>query len=401
MNKSVQQIVYNKECCSCGICVGVCPKLAITLEMDNGIPTPKVDFNKCVNCGLCSSVCPGKSGIEEYIKVAPSEITEYCSGTFSQVEICRTNNVELLSKTTSGGVISSILSTLLDDKEKYGYEKAFVVKSNNFSNIAETCACAYADEIAGSEKSRYVSVSQKNTVQYILSQKDEKIIITGTSCAIQGILNVIEHFNLNRENYLLIGVFCDKLMTYHVWDYFSKFGHASTELRELFFRTKEQNGWPGDVKLVFDGETLYLGKMYRSQVKDFFCHPRCLYCVDKLNRYADISVGDNYSGEYVDPMGSSCVIVRTDIGMRAYNSIRAMCKVNKTNINKVIISQEINKKVENLYFAKHIFAKEKVPGVKLSIKYYYKRIKIFIGNRFHTNHKIINFFVKIDKFMKL
>lgn len=210
---------------------------------------------------------------------------------------------------------------------------------------------------------------------------------------------MIEH--LNRENYLLIGVFCDKLMTYHVWDYFSKFGHAPAKLRELFFRTKEQNGWPGDVKLVFDRETLYLGKMYRSQVKDFFCHPRCLYCIDKLNRYADISVGDNYSGEYIDPMGSSCVIVRTDIGMKAYNSIRSMCKIKKTDINKVLVSQEINKKAENLYFVKYIFAKEKVPSVKLSIKYYYKRIKIFVGNRFHKCQKIIDLFVKIDKFMKL
>lgn len=116
--------------------------------------------------------------------------------------------------------------------------------------MVKTEICKESEQVTGSEKSRYISVSQEDVVRYMLAHREEKIIITGTSCAIQGISNVIRKFHLKRENYLLIGLFCDKLMTYHVWDYFNSIHDNEGILTELYFRDKEKNGWPGDLKLV-------------------------------------------------------------------------------------------------------------------------------------------------------
>lgn len=292
--------------------------------------------------------------------------------------------------------MSELIATLLEEK-KY-YKAAFVVRANCFSNLTYTELCTSVSGLDGTEKSRYIPVSQEKAVRYMLSHREERLIITGTGCAIQGIINVINKFHLHRENYLLIGLFCDKLMSYQVWDYFSKQKiEKGGDLQELFFRDKGNTGWPGDIKLVYSNGTSYLPKKKRTEVKDLFCHPRCLYCVDKLNRMADISVGDNYTKNYSDEKGSSCVVIRTATGEAAYRRISDRCVSYPVEIEDVCKSQEIYKKKENCMFLKHRFSGERLSG-RLWIKYVYKRIRIGIGN---TGFRwLIRLFIMIDEVIK-
>lgn len=55
MKKKRFAIVQQKECVSCGSCVKVCPKLAITVP--KGIYAV-VDEALCIGCGLCAKTCP-------------------------------------------------------------------------------------------------------------------------------------------------------------------------------------------------------------------------------------------------------------------------------------------------------------------------------------------------------
>ena len=139
----------------------------------------------------------------------------------------------------------------------------------------------------------------------------------------------------------------------------------------------------------------------RSQVKDIFCHPRCVYCVDKLNRYADISVGDNYTQESAYPMGSSRMIVRSEGGMKTYEAIKNGCVANDTTIEKIADSQEISKKLENFYFAGYKYGDEKIPSMKLNVKYHYKLLKILMGKKFYSNKYIMKICIKLDTLYKL
>lgn len=46
------------ECCGCGVCLAVCPKNAIAMEIDEeGFSYPRIDAEKCIRCGKCSAVC--------------------------------------------------------------------------------------------------------------------------------------------------------------------------------------------------------------------------------------------------------------------------------------------------------------------------------------------------------
>ena len=42
-----------RKCMWCGACVGICPKMAITLY------ETRIEFDeKCVKCGICVKACP-------------------------------------------------------------------------------------------------------------------------------------------------------------------------------------------------------------------------------------------------------------------------------------------------------------------------------------------------------
>lgn len=399
--KSIEKIVKDKMCASCGICVGVCSKEAISLEKSNwaGSFFPKVNKEKCVECGLCVKVCPGKTGVDEALNVDFQEVilqqTEAKTVLSGMI-----NDVSMLAKSTSGGIISELIRTLLEERL---FDFAFVVDTYNYENLIETKRYNYGDAI-NSGGSRYIQVSHSGAVRYILKHRNEKIILVGTGCAIRGLDSVIHQCHLRRENYLLIGLFCDKTMTYHVWDYFSRQASVqkNPEIKELYFRTKAVSGWPGDVRLVCGENKIDLPKTKRAEVKDFFCAERCLFCLDKLNAYADISVGDNYTGKNDSIKGSSSIIIRTEFGEKVFSCIRDRCSLFESAMDEIVVSQEVKKRKENKDFAQFRWGNKRLMmrKPKLYVKYLYKRFKILIGDIGHSNQWILKIFIVLEQKLK-
>lgn len=48
--------VDQARCVHCGLCIGVCPPLALT--MDRHAWTLSYDADKCTGCGACIGACP-------------------------------------------------------------------------------------------------------------------------------------------------------------------------------------------------------------------------------------------------------------------------------------------------------------------------------------------------------
>lgn len=61
LNSSAQ-----RNCTSCQVCAAVCPKEAITIDLNpDGFYRPLVNESKCIDCGLCTtfvinSQCPSQ-----------------------------------------------------------------------------------------------------------------------------------------------------------------------------------------------------------------------------------------------------------------------------------------------------------------------------------------------------
>lgn len=344
---NISSVVKNKLCVSCGLCAGVCPKKCIASAFKSGSYLPTVDENTCVNCGHCHKVCPGKS--DDYVTGYTGE-----NIFFGRARTCLAAQVKdktLLSQSTSGGIVTALTKNLLRDGL---FDAAFLVDTYNHGEETFTRLYEPESDFADVPKSRYVTVNHSRAVRHMLEKPDAKLILVGTSCFIRGILNVIARFKLNRDNYFLAGLFCDKTMTYNVWRYFRQFVAAD----KLYFRTKEPDGWPGDVGLEQQGRKFFLHRRLRMQVKDFFCVERCLYCLDKLNRFADISFGDNYSDAPLPAQmnrreGTSTLIVRTERGARVFDRYRDEFFTRELSPEEIFKSQHLDARIKNFVFGEY------------------------------------------------
>lgn len=345
---NVSGIVENGLCSSCGVCAGNCPKQCIKLNVDGGMVKPYID-STCIECGRCMKVCPVNALSDYDADIIP--LDDYILGEYRGIFGACNKNEKWLVECASGGVVTGIIKKLLDENI---YDSAFLVCGYDYKYPLFTSRIDATQSLVGTTRSRYVTVSHENAVRYILKHNNERVIVVGTGCAIQGILNFIDmHSKLLRANYFLIGLFCEGTMNYNVIRYFSqhKLSHGR-DIKEFYFKHKDVGGWPGGVRIVYDdGTKSDLPDSDRVRIKKYFLEEKCLYCLDKLNRNADISVGDNYIKKNATEKGVSSVIIRTQLGNRIWNKCRDSFHVWEDCVDDLLESQKISLKKENFEFA--------------------------------------------------
>ncbi len=410
--QNISKVVESNQCVSCGLCAAVCPKKCIRFEKNNKTYIPSIKEEECIQCGVCDDICPGNQFDYNREYIETGEPDNFWLGQYRKILSMQAADQVILQKATSGGVVTQIVKELLDRKE---YDCAFLVDTFEYKQQVQTKKYENADEILKTAKSRYVPVSQQNAVSYALEHQDKRIIFVGTSCFVHGLINVIKRFRLNRSNYLILGLFCDRTMNYGIYYYFSQHPKCKGQLEQLYFRTKEAGGWPGNVRLIYDnGAYADLSASQRMMVKDYFQLERCLYCLDKLNQFADLSIGDDYSISKSDKSGRSAVVVRTEKGEKIVSELIEYFNFFDVSEEKLIKAQKPYLREKNLSFIGQKGLKAKVPGkvmsglnkqererineysehiarIKMGAQYNYKQITSAIPVRVRINYKIKDF----------
>lgn len=343
---TVTKTVGSGLCTSCGVCRGICPRDAIRWEKKDGLYLPAVDTEACVSCGLCAAGCPGLGHSFERKDTAIATIT----GNLLACYNAWSRDVHLRHISASGGVVSTVVQVLLSEGR---YDSVFCLDTYDYRNQLTTKRYTAEDYLSqdATPKSRYLPVSHEQAIRYMKTHRDERIILIATSCALRGITSAISKLNLHRQNYLLIGLFCDKVFNYNVLSYFEDTYASGAVLEALHFKNKESGGWPGDMKFFpKNGEPFYVPFSARAKAKDYFIPERCLYCVDKLNVCADISLGDNYTGKDDSKLGSNSVIIRTQIGADAWEMAKAQLEIRPVEIGSIQKAQYLEGRLNNLYF---------------------------------------------------
>lgn len=347
---NIKQTTDWNLCCGCGVCVGICPKQCIAWERENGMYQPRIETAKCVSCGLCAKVCPGLGH-----KYAKNEAKTAVIGTVLHTHNAWSRDDDLRFVSASGGVVSTMTRELLLKRQ---YDTAFVVGDYCCDRQLCTQPVTAVDLEHAAQtkfpKSRYLPVSHENAVRYIRKNREKKVIFVGTSCAIRALCAAIEQLRLPREQYLMIGLFCDSVFAYSALNFFSSEAFCGTKkLTELHFKNKESGGWPGNMKFFFsDGSTAYQNKREREKAKEYFMPERCLYCIDKLNISADISVGDNYTGVDSSERGSNSVLIRTERGSAAWNCVQERLELREITVEQIAKAQALDWRLNRLMYAK-------------------------------------------------
>jgi colanic acid/amylovoran biosynthesis protein len=342
--KSTVSLTGEKDLClSCEVCSAVCPEAAISMEYKQGQFLPIINEDKCTRCGLCLSLCPGyRLDTKDYNETNYNYIKSYTA---------YTKDTSIREKSTSGGLISTLVAKLLATRE---YDSAFLLDYNIFNgDIARLKEVSRAEDVVKFAGSKYIPVSVKNVIGALLKKENRKYIVVATPCNIKALKDVIDHYGLSDSNMLFLGLFCEKTLNYNIYRYFEDtYKKKGERLIEFKFKTKEQGGWPGHVKLIFDsGRELIVDRKVRMFAKQYFQLRRCLFCTDKLNRKADISFGDCYIKGKEDVEGRSSVIVRTEKGAHILNQYRDLFSLKEVNIRAIAVSQHISAKEINRKYA--------------------------------------------------
>ena len=393
MSNTVEKIKKKNMCISCGICAPVCPTKCISYNREGGLFVPEINKEKCIECGICLDVCPGKKSREYAGK--PEEVWNgQCLGAYSAC----TNNKNRLRNAVSGGIATELVFKLLEENK---YDGAFVVTDNlYYESMAESNIVLNGVSLDNSQKSKYLPVMHSKAIEYLLKNREKRIILIGVSCAVQGFLNVIDRFKLNRDNYFIIGLFCDRTMNMNVMEYFSNTLCPKTDVAAFHFRSKESGGWPGGIKIIKNNQDkMFFSNKKRMEVKDFFQPERCLYCIDKLNKFADISIGDNYTNKFETGEGSSSVIIRSKRAEEIWNNYSHCFSMQCSSLKEISNSQCSENKIRNYYYGK-IKEKEldwKINNIKLEKpgkeylkkinNEYRKRMKLLCYGKYYSDNK--------------
>lgn len=341
-------VVQAGLCCGCGVCKGICPKGCISWSKEHGLYVPCIETQLCVHCSLCVSVCPALGHNYETDGTAKETVTGSVLDCFN----VWSKDQELRHVGASGGVASTIIREMLISR---AYDGAFCLDSYDCRRQLKTRLYTLEDVAAcwntsNAPKSRYLPVSHEDAIAYMEAHRNAKLVLVGTSCAIRGLRAAIDKLNLNRAQYLLIGLFCDKVLNYNVISYFENAYSPNAPLAALHFKNKESGGWPGDMKFFpKDGKPFYRPLADRTKAKAYFMPERCLYCVDKLNVCADISLGDNYTGKSESKLGSNSVIIRTKIGAGIWAAVKNQLEIREISIGDIQQAQAIDWRLDNLY----------------------------------------------------
>ena len=302
-------IVAHDECVGCGACVAVCQKRCITMQQDGIFYYPIVDEAICVNCGKCIKSCPARS-----ISVPNEENTP------KSKYFCSWNkDANKRKASTSGGVGSAIA--------QYAISSKYVVcgvalDSNQEVRHIISDGPEVVDLIRGSKyvQSKLTSEIYHQLLSYIESGR--KVLFIGTPCQVSAVQNMVP--DRLKELMLTCEIVCHGVNSPVVWKDFVNDIQCQyrSHIKNYNFRSKSK-GW-GKLRVSAEFEN---GKRFDVPAwknlfhvwfgRHYILRESCQHCrYRKINRQADITIGDFWGIEKIEPTvdykdGASVLIART------------------------------------------------------------------------------------------
>lgn len=371
-NRNISSIIKNNLCTSCGTCVALCPKDALSLVIKNGIYLPYLDEKLCNNCSICYKVCPGHGldFIEFNIELFGKKPENLVSGNYLNCYVGYSENEEIRFNSSSGGLVTELLIFALENDIIDG---ALVTKMNEKNPLEpETFIARTRKEIIQSSKSKYCPVPANLTLKDILtSEPTDRFAVVGLPCHIHGIRKA-EKLNkdLERKIVLHVGLWCSGTCSFHGTSFLlRKLGIQNSDIIEIQYRG---NGWPGSLKISTKDKNdikIPLDNYYDSNFMSFISS-RCKLCTDCNAELADISMGD-YRGNKAylkEKYGKSAIISRTRFAETILEQMKNSNRIHlkKTTFGDIATLQSYfysKKKVEACFKIYKLLGK-KVPKYK-------------------------------------
>lgn len=157
-------------------------------------------------------------------------------------------------------------------------------------------------------------------------KENRQVLFSGTPCQ----CNALYEY-LGREhpaNLLIVDFICHGVPSEGVWKAYLSCLSGGMPVQSISFRDK-RNGWGNfGLSIRFEDETEYFQEhgedpYFKLFVSDRILRPSCYACIAKRqNRAADITLGDFWGGQNLNPLGTSVVLVNTESGRAGFDAIQ-------------------------------------------------------------------------------
>lgn len=291
----IELFVEKKDCCGCGACMNICPKMAIHMEKDEyGFVYPRIDAEKCVECGACKKVCAFQN---EPTRRQPQRVYAIAS-----------KNNDLIKNSASGGLFATMAMHVL---ERGGCVYGAVMQYEEHELHIRHICCETKEELYRLQGSKYVQSSLGNTFKDV--QKKLKanflVLFSGTPCQVDALKSYLrkDYSNLITVDIICHGVPSEQFFNDYIHYTEKKIGG---EIKEFKFRDKS-SGWGLNARARYTntkGENSdYYVSYLDSSYYDLFlsakiyrenCY-KCPYATG--NRCGDITIGDYWGIEEEHP----------------------------------------------------------------------------------------------------
>lgn len=320
----INTIVQNDNCIGCGVCAGICPSNALSMNFNKYGEYIPFEFSDCLKkCNLCLNICPFYDTGENEDSLARAAFSniegikhrletgyylDLYAG-YSTVNDHRVNGA-------SGGMATWLLETLLIRNIV-----DHVVCVTPHSNPEKLFRYAIFDNIEAvrlSAKSAYYPVEMSEIIRQMLVGEGRYAII-GLPCFLKALrLAAKKNKKLSEKIIVTIGLVCGQTKSKYYTTYLASLSGVFGALKKANYRGKSHEKPANNYYFHCVNENDSEGKLFWNEGvseawnNGWFTPNACNFCDDVFAEVADVTVMDAWLPEYSrESKGTSMVLSRS------------------------------------------------------------------------------------------
>jgi len=184
-----EEIVATEICCGCSACIVACPHKVLELRDFDPIQLdPNSPFDNCIHgeegCSLCAMAClrlqPTLDIIEEDLLGYGRRPEDRPEGVYSWKTLARAAYEPILTKGQDGGVVTALLSWMLDEGQLDG--AVVSAPSDKVAWLDEPRLVQSSEELLAAAGSRYTYCATPLGLKQAVAAKCKSVALVGVSC---------------------------------------------------------------------------------------------------------------------------------------------------------------------------------------------------------------------------
>lgn len=327
--KTLARVKRGNLCSGCGGCALIAPDKIAMAYADPGYlrPTQKTALTAGENEKI-ARICPG---LRQGVVVANNQQDDVLWGPYIRMYSGHAKGSALRYAASSGGVLSAVLTHLLESGQVDGVIQNFAAPDLPIGNVTKYSDTA--DDVFQAAGSRYAPSSPLASLNPYLESK-QRYAFVGKPCDIAALRALaIEDARVNERITVMLSFFCAGIPSLTGGKAVLKeLGTSLDEVKAFRFRG---NGWPGQATATLaDGNTRGMsyhdswGKILSRHVQH-----RCKICADGTGVAADLVCADAWECDdrgyplFEEQDGTSLIIARTSLGAKLLSEAEGIGKI--------------------------------------------------------------------------